>query len=91
MNDFESARQHISNAFAILDGFTAPLVAMRAQVAAWDLSSSTGEHAKAEEHRLRAKELVMRVADSFEDDEPLRKLLLSAPPVRRILEVATSA
>jgi DNA-binding winged helix-turn-helix (wHTH) protein/tetratricopeptide (TPR) repeat protein len=90
-NDFESTRQHIANAFAILDRFAAPMVAMRAQAAAWDLYSSAGEHAKAEEHRRRAKELIMRVADTFEHDEPLRKLLLSAPPVRRILEVATSA
>jgi hypothetical protein len=27
----------------------------------------------------------MRIADSFEHDEPLRKSLLTAPPVRRVL------
>jgi hypothetical protein len=50
-----------------------------------------GDHEKAEQHRARAKEMIMTIADSFEPHEPLRECFLSVPPIRRILEAATSA
>ena len=46
---------------------------------------------RAEGHRARAKEVIMRIADSFEQGEPLRESLLAAAPVRRIFGQAVSA
>ncbi|HEY1339112.1 MAG TPA: hypothetical protein VGF59_16475 [Bryobacteraceae bacterium] len=50
----------------------------------YDLSSDEGDYTRAEGHRTRARDLVLRIADSFEPLEPLRRSLLAAPPVRRI-------
>jgi DNA-binding winged helix-turn-helix (wHTH) protein/tetratricopeptide (TPR) repeat protein len=90
-NDFEGARKHLANAVKVLDSFDIPMVGFRVHATAWDLCRDMAEYAKAEEHRTRAKELIRRVADSFEEDEPLRKLLVAAQPVRRLFEEPESA
>ena len=46
---------------------------------------TTGDRERADEHRARAKELIMRIANSFDHDEPLRESLLTAPPIRHVL------
>jgi DNA-binding winged helix-turn-helix (wHTH) protein/tetratricopeptide (TPR) repeat protein len=83
--DFDGARACIHSALAILDKFDIPVAAWQVHRTAWDLCADEGDRVQAEEHRQRAQELVMRIADSFEHDEPLRKSLLTAPPVRRVL------
>jgi hypothetical protein len=54
-------------------------------LAAAELHTEQGDSQRADLHWAAAAELVMRIADSFAGDEPLRESLLSAPPVRRIL------
>jgi DNA-binding winged helix-turn-helix (wHTH) protein/tetratricopeptide (TPR) repeat protein len=81
----------IESALAILDKFDIPVVAWRVHATAWDLYSHAEEHERAEGHRARAKEVIMRLADSFEQGEPLRESLLTAVPVRRIFGRAASA
>jgi tetratricopeptide (TPR) repeat protein len=85
------ARECIENALAILAKFDVPVWAWRAHSTAWDLYLAEGETEKAEGHRARAKELVLRIADSFEPGEPLRGSLLAAESVRRIFGQAVSA
>jgi hypothetical protein len=85
------ARECIDKAFAILEGFDLPLVAWQVHRTAWDLDVDLGNSEEAERHRAQAKEFVMRIADSFDRDEPLRECLLMAPPIRRIFEAAASA
>jgi hypothetical protein len=46
---------------------------------------STGELAAAEQQRLKARELVLRIANSFPAGEPLRDIFLAGPPVAQIL------
>jgi tetratricopeptide (TPR) repeat protein len=89
--DYNGAKEYIHNALAILDRFHIPVAAWRVHATAWDFYSYAEEHERAEGHRTRAKELIMRIADSFERDEPLRELLLAAPPVRHLFGEATSA
>ncbi|HVT94436.1 MAG TPA: AAA family ATPase [Bryobacteraceae bacterium] len=84
-NDFDGARVSIENALAILDRFEIPVAAWRVHRTAWDLCSDFGDPEKAGEHRMLARELIMRIADSFDDGEPLRQSLLAAPPVRRVV------
>jgi tetratricopeptide (TPR) repeat protein len=89
--DPDKARECIENALMLLDKFEIPVWAWRAHSTAWDLYLSEGETERAEAHRERAKELVMRIADSFEQFEPLRATLLNAGPIRRIFGQAVSA
>jgi hypothetical protein len=43
------------------------------------------EHKTAETNRERAEICILKIANSFGPDEPLRATLLAATPVRRIL------
>lgn len=88
--DSSGARQCIEKALAILDQFDIPVTAWRVHATAWDLSSHAGQTEKAETHRARARESIMRLADSFDQGEPLRVSLLTAAPVQRILGQAVS-
>jgi tetratricopeptide (TPR) repeat protein len=89
--DFDSARAHIDNALAIVEKFDIPVAAWRVHSSAWDLYREAPDCARADGHRSRAKELIMRIADSFERDEPLREALLTAQPVRRLFGLSASA
>ena len=84
-NDFDSARACIDQALGILDRSDMPVAAWQVHRTAWDLYRDVGDRQRAEVHRARAKELIMRIADSFDVDEPLRELFLTAAPVRRVL------
>jgi hypothetical protein len=59
-------------------------------VTAWDSYNYAGEYEKSAEQRAKAKEVIMRLVDSFEPGEPLRESLLTASPVRRIFEQGVS-
>jgi DNA-binding winged helix-turn-helix (wHTH) protein len=89
--DSAAAGDFIGNALAILDRFDVPAVAWRVHASASDLFAAKAEYQKAEDHRKRAAELIMRIADSFDAAEPLRQSLLDATPVRRIFGQSTSA
>jgi hypothetical protein len=84
--DFERAREYLANALEILEKFDLPVVGWRLHAAAWDLYRSLKDAPAAERHRARAQELMLRIANSFEPGEPLREIMLNAPPVRRIFD-----
>jgi hypothetical protein len=84
-NDFDGALACIDHALAILDRFNIPVAAWQVHRTAWDLYADIGDRESADGHHARTRELIMRIADSFDDDEPLRESLLTAPPVRRVL------
>ena len=82
--DTGSARRFIERALALVSQFDIPVVGWRVHSSACDVCSDEGNYAGAEEHRARARELILRIADSFDPEEPLRQSFLAAPPVRRI-------
>ncbi|MBZ5583049.1 MAG: AAA family ATPase [Acidobacteriia bacterium] len=84
-NDFDGARVYIDHALAILDRFNIPVAAWQVHRTAWDLYAYLGDRESADGHRALAKELIMRIAGSFDEGEPLRESLLTAPPVRHVL------
>jgi tetratricopeptide (TPR) repeat protein len=90
-NDFNSAREWVDRALAVLDRFDIPVAAWQVHSSAWNLYVDRGDRESAGRHRTCAKELIMRIADSFEHDEPLRESLLTAPPVRRVLGKASDS
>ena len=89
--DFEAARECLARALAIQDTFEIPVSAWRVHATACELYSDAGESERADGHRARAKELIMTIADSFEQGEPLRESFLTAARVRRILGSVASA
>jgi DNA-binding winged helix-turn-helix (wHTH) protein/tetratricopeptide (TPR) repeat protein len=84
-NDFDGARVCMDHALAILDRFDIPVAAWQVHRTAWELYGDEGDRERADGHRACSKELILRIADSFDYDEPLRGSLLTAPPVRRVL------
>ena len=89
--DRAGARLYIDNALAILDKFEIPMVAWQVHRTAWDLCAGEGDRERADGHWAQANRFITRIADSFDYGEPLRQLLLTAPPVQRILGRGTSA
>jgi tetratricopeptide (TPR) repeat protein len=89
--DREGTRKHIESALAILNRYEIPVSAWRVHATAWDFYSYVGEKEKAEWNRTRAREVIMRLADSFEPEEPLRASLMAVAPVQRLFADAVSA
>lgn len=87
--DFDGARTCIHKALTILDRFDIPVAAWQVHRTAWDLYAGERDRERADGHWARSKDMIMRIADSFDYDEPLRESLLIPPPVvRRVLAVA---
>src|SRR5262245_9521521 len=82
--DWTRAERHIESALAILAQFDIPTTAWRVHATRANLARSVKDEAAAEPHRARGEAVVLALADSFEEDEPLRHAFLSSPPVRRI-------
>ncbi len=89
--DGAAALRCIESAMPILKQFDIPVAAWRVHATAWDSYRYMGQNRTAEEHRASARQVIMRLADSFEPDEPLRETLLTAPPIRRIVEYAAGS
>lgn len=79
------ARRSIEQALAIIEKFEIPVAAWRACATAWELYGSAKEQTVAEEYRARSERYILKIANSFESDEPLRKSFLNAAPVSRVL------
>jgi hypothetical protein len=83
--DSRAARQHLQSALAIVEEFDVPVAAWRVHATASEICRGEPE---AERHRALARGVILRIANSFEDDEPLKESLLSGTPVRRLFELA---
>ena len=84
-NDFKGARESIQQALAIVDKFEILVAAWQVYATAWQLCERVKERKTAEVNRERAETCILKIANSFAPDEPLRATFLSAAPVRRIL------
>ncbi|MGC1903181.1 MAG: AAA family ATPase [Candidatus Acidiferrum sp.] len=84
-NDFLGARESIQQALAIVDKFEILVAAWQVYATAWQVFQHLKEHKTAETNRERAETCILKIANSFAPDEPLRATFLAAAPVRRIL------
>jgi len=84
-NDFKGARESIQQALAIVDKFEILVAAWQVYATAWQVFQHLKEHKRAETNRERAETCILKIANSFAPDEPLRATFLAAAPVRRIL------
>ncbi|MGH9794065.1 MAG: ATP-binding protein [Candidatus Acidiferrales bacterium] len=85
-NDWSGARESIQQALAIVDKFEILVAAWQVYATAWQLYRHVKEHKTAETNRERAEACILKIADSFAPDEPLRATFLEAAPVRRMLD-----
>ena len=85
-NDLQGARASIERAFAIIDCSEVQGAAWQVYATAWQLYQSVKEQKTAETNRERAETCILKIANSFLSDEPLRATLFAATPVR--LEMA---
>jgi len=84
-NDWAGAREHIQQALAIVDKFEILVAAWQTYATAWQLYQLVKEQKTAETNRERAECCILKIANSFAPDEPLRATFLAAAPVRRTL------
>lgn len=84
-NDFEGGRECLQQALAIVDKFEILVAAWQVYATTWQLYRHVKEHKTAETNRERAEICILKIANSFGPDEPLRATFLAATPVRRIL------
>jgi hypothetical protein len=86
--DRNRAEDCVARAITALKTFEVPVVAWRVHATAAELYRQIGNTEEAERQRSCAASLVLQLAGSFEEGEPLRESLLGAAPVRLILAQA---
>jgi tetratricopeptide (TPR) repeat protein len=84
-SDLPGARESIQRALAIADSSEIQCAAWQVYATAWQFHRRVKEHKVAEMNRQRSENCILRIANSFAPDEPLRTSFMSAAPVRRVL------
>jgi hypothetical protein len=79
------ARECIAKAVATVHGVDVPLAAWRVHATAARIDDESGNVEGIRSHRDISRVTVLRLANSFPEEEPLRAIFLSAPAVARIL------
>jgi tetratricopeptide (TPR) repeat protein len=80
--DRDEARAELSRALSIVDNAHFPLAAWRVYQGAVEIYANIGEADRAAEYRNRFAEVLRRLAQNFEPDDPLHKSLLTALATR---------
>jgi len=83
--DWMGAREFVQQALAIVEKFEVLVAAWQVHATAWQLYLHTRDDKPAEANRERAEACILKIANSFTRDEPLRASFLSAPPIARVL------
>ncbi len=78
--DWDRARDSLNQALAILETVKIPSVGWRVHTSACALHERTGDIEAAARHRARAAAIILELASSFQDGEPLRDSLLARLP-----------
>jgi tetratricopeptide (TPR) repeat protein len=84
-NDWMGSQKSIEQALAVVNKTEILVAAWQVHATAWLVYQKAKEHKKAKAHRDRAESCILRIAHSFDPDEPLRAKFLAAAPIRRIL------
>jgi tetratricopeptide (TPR) repeat protein len=87
--DWERAEECVANALSTIEGYEIPLAAWRVHATAADLyargrKGDSAEHPAAQHHLELSRATILRLANSLVE-EPLRRIFLSAPMVRKIV------
>jgi hypothetical protein len=68
-----------------VQGFEVPLAAWKVHATAAHIEEESGYLESARLHRDVSRATIMQLANSLPEQEPLRKIFLSAPAVARVL------
>jgi hypothetical protein len=79
------ARDCIGKALSTVQGFEVPLAAWQVHATAAHIEEESGNLKSAHSHRAVSRATILRLANSLLEQEPLRKIFLSAPAVARVL------
>src|SRR5262249_36542209 len=82
---WKAAKEYIESALTILDKFEVPVAAWQVHATAWGLYRHAKDDKRAKTHRAKAEAYILKLANSFAQDEPLRASFLSAAAVSRIV------
>jgi hypothetical protein len=82
--DDARARDCIARGISTVQGFEVPLAAWRVHATAANIEEESGNLESARLHRDVSRATIMQLANSLPEEEPLRKIFLSAPPVARV-------
>ena len=83
---WEAAADHLREALSIVGRFEVPVAAWQVHSTTWDFYRYAKNEAAAECNRALAETHILAIANSFTNDDPLRRSFLSAPLVRRVLD-----
>jgi len=83
--DHARARECIGKAVSTVQCFEVPLASWRAHATAAHIEEAAGNLEAARSHRASSRATILRLANSLPEQEPLRKIFLSAPAVVRVL------
>jgi DNA-binding winged helix-turn-helix (wHTH) protein/tetratricopeptide (TPR) repeat protein len=83
--DSARARDCIAKAVTAVQGFEVPLAAWQVHATAARIEEESGNLESARLHREVSRATIQRLANSLPEEEPLRKIFLSAPAVARVL------
>jgi len=84
-SDLERAQDCITRALSVMEGYETPLAEWRVHATATELSELRGDRVAAKHHPERSRATVLRLANSLREDDPLRKIFLSAPRISTIV------
>jgi hypothetical protein len=79
------ARECIGKALSTIQGFEVPLATWRVHATAAHIEEESGNSESARAHRTVSRGTILQLANSLPEDEPLRKIFLSAPAVGQVL------
>jgi len=79
------ARDCIAQGVSTVQGFEVPLAAWRVHATAAHIEEGSGNLESARSHLDLSRATIMQLANSMEQQEPLREIFLSAPAVARVL------
>jgi DNA-binding winged helix-turn-helix (wHTH) protein len=79
--DRTSARKYIEEAVSAVEGLEVPLASWRVHATAAHIEEESDNSEAARSHREVSRGTILRLANSLPEEEPLRKIFLSAPAV----------
>jgi DNA-binding winged helix-turn-helix (wHTH) protein/tetratricopeptide (TPR) repeat protein len=82
---WHDAKDYLQKALSVIEEFDVPVAAWQVHATAWRFFRRTQDEQAAEEHRARARHLLLKLANSFPPGEPLRESFVTAPAISRIL------
>jgi DNA-binding winged helix-turn-helix (wHTH) protein len=83
--DHTGARNCIEKAVRTVLGFEVPVATWQVHATAAVIEEESGNLESARRHREVSRAMILRLASSLPEEEPLRKIFLSAPVVARVL------